>query len=107
LKHSGTGWAETIGHNFSSEPGGYPNGPLLLDSANNAYGTTYYSKGVVNGTVFRLNLTTGVFTVLHTFSGSDGSGPIGTVISDAAGNLYGTTYGGGSSGAGVVYEITP
>jgi hypothetical protein len=42
-------------------------------------------------------------TVLHAFRGaSDGLAPYGRVISDAAGNLYGTTAFGGTSGAGIV-----
>jgi uncharacterized repeat protein (TIGR03803 family) len=39
--------------------------------------------------------------------GSDGSSPYAGVISDAAGNLYGTTYSGGCAGYGVVFKLTP
>jgi hypothetical protein len=55
-------------------------------------------------------------TVLYTFQGgSDGSSPIGDLIFDSAGNLYGTTqYGGGGScslngyqGCGTVFELSP
>jgi uncharacterized repeat protein (TIGR03803 family) len=44
-------------------------------------------------------------TVLHTFSGPDGLYPYSGVTLDRAGNLYGTTYGGGQSGNGTVYEL--
>jgi uncharacterized repeat protein (TIGR03803 family) len=45
--------------------------------------------------------------VLHTFrGGGDGIAPYGRLISDAEGNLYGTTAFGGASGAGVVFELT-
>jgi len=44
-------------------------------------------------------------TVLHAFVGADGSQPTGAVTLDSQGNLYGTTYSGGSYGLGVVYEI--
>src|ERR1700680_3764831 len=46
-------------------------------------------------------------TVLHHFGvGSDGQAPYGRVISDASGNLYGTTAFGGTSGAGIVFQLT-
>src|SRR5580704_12832063 len=46
-------------------------------------------------------------TVLHAFrGGGDGIAPYGRLISDAEGNLYGTTAFGGASGAGVVFELT-
>jgi hypothetical protein len=57
-----------------------------------------------------------VLTVLHNFDGPDGERPAGGVIRDAEGNLYGTTYSGGSSsvvdgcggvGCGTVWKLTP
>ena len=45
-------------------------------------------------------------TVLHSFTGSDGANPYAGLIADRAGNLYGTTLGGGASGNGVVFELT-
>jgi uncharacterized repeat protein (TIGR03803 family) len=47
------------------------------------------------------------YTVLHSFKGSptDGSGPESGLIGDSAGNLYGTTLGGGASDAGVVFKL--
>jgi len=39
--------------------------------------------------------------------GTDGQGPFAGVVSDSAGNLYGTTVSGGINGAGTVYEVTP
>src|SRR5579864_3849776 len=50
------------------------------------------------------------FTVLHTFTGlPDGGYPDAGLIRDAAGNLYGTTYNGGSGcggiGCGTVFKI--
>lgn len=47
-------------------------------------------------------------TVLHSFGrGTDGVQPVGGVIFDTAGNLYGTTTGGGIHGYGTVFELTP
>ena len=60
------------------------------------------------GVVFKLN-TAGKETILHSFPASltDGAGPFGGLVRDAAGNLYGTTQGGGASGQGVVFKLTP
>jgi uncharacterized repeat protein (TIGR03803 family) len=52
------------------------------------------------------------YTVLHSFSGSDGWQPWAGLIADGKGNLYGTTYGGGKAGCGayacgVVFKLSP
>ena len=47
-------------------------------------------------------------SVLYSFAGNgDGSEPYGGVIADSAGNLYGTTAGGGTDNCGTVFEISP
>ena len=69
---------------------------------------TLYPSG--NGVVFELAELNGkpTETVLYSFTGgSDGCGPSAGLIADSAGNLYGTTYLGGSLGLGVVFEVTP
>jgi len=92
--------------------GNSPIGGVVLDSAGNLYGTTEAggpgsSWPYGSGVVLKVD-TTGHETVLYTFTGgADGGVPKAGVIRDAAGNLYGTTYSGGSAGAGVVYKITP
>ena len=43
---------------------------------------------------------------LVSFNGANGTQPIGGLVADAAGNLFGTTYGGGAYGVGTVFEIT-
>jgi uncharacterized repeat protein (TIGR03803 family) len=95
----------TVLHAFTGAPdGGFPgNGGLILDAKGNVYGTT--SEGGTGacsggcGTVFKLN-TAGKETVLYSFTGTNGDGkyPQGGLVQDAAGNLYGTTFGGGTSG---------
>jgi uncharacterized repeat protein (TIGR03803 family) len=48
------------------------------------------------------------YTVLYTFTGAgDGGQPLGTLLADSKGNLYGTTFGGGEFGKGTVFELTP
>lgn len=109
-------WSESILYTFmGTGDGAQPNGNMLMDHAGNLYGTTTYG-GDFNcyvrgcGVVFELmpNATGWVETVLHTFDGAnDGQYPKGGLISDSAGNLYGTTTFGGTSGGGTVYELTP
>lgn len=47
------------------------------------------------------------FNVIHTFNGSQGSGPVGTLAIDGAGNLYGATESGGQHGQGTVFLLHP
>ena len=98
---------ESVVYSFgsSSNDGNRPQGSLISDSAGNLYGTTY-SGGTNNlGTVFEIAAGTHNETVLHSFIGSDGALPSTVLISDSAGNLYGTTEFGGSHGNGTVFEI--
>jgi uncharacterized repeat protein (TIGR03803 family) len=88
---------------------GVPSGALLLDSTGNLFGTAYIGNHNNAGTVFKLSPVgnSWVATTLHEFgNGKDGSKPASGVVMDQAGNLYGTTTGGGDFGAGVIFEIT-
>jgi len=60
--------------------------------------------GRANGTVFQLT-PAGQFTVLHTFTGSDGAGPVG-LIRATDGNLYGATESGGTNNLGTTFQIS-
>jgi uncharacterized repeat protein (TIGR03803 family) len=96
-------------HQFNGTDGSRPYGGLTLDQAGNLYGTTGAGGAYGYGTVFELTPNKdGSWSehVLHSFSDRpDGSGPLGGVIFDAAGNLYGTTSSGGSDEGGAVYEL--
>ena len=82
-------------HSFSFTDGSSPNGDLLRDSAGNLYGTAQFGGSSNRGVVFKLDAK-GNETVLYTFTGqADGGIPIGRVIRDSAGNLYGITSLGG------------
>jgi len=82
------------------------------------YGSSYGSRSTFEpdlGAVFELTLA-GTLTTLHSFSGSDGSYPVGPMMQASNGNLYGTTSEGGSSatcpsngfeGCGTIFQITP
>jgi uncharacterized repeat protein (TIGR03803 family) len=97
----------TLLHSFSGTPDGVnPLAGLLRDAAGNLYGTTEY--GGANGgygTVFKLTAK-GRLTLLHSFAGMpDGENPYSRLIRDAAGNFYGTTFYGGTSGYGTVFKL--
>lgn len=48
------------------------------------------------------------YTVMHSFSGgNDGEMLWGSLLLDAQGNTYGTTYYGGANGAGTVFQLSP
>jgi uncharacterized repeat protein (TIGR03803 family) len=113
LSPSNGGWNETILYEFGHADGSEPSGGLVLDAAGNLYGMTSYFGTYGYGTLFKLSPAVGggwTKSVLHSFGGSvnDGLYPAGSLIWDAAGNLYGVTYGGGIRyGQGTVFEITP
>jgi len=84
-----------------------------MDAAGDLYGTASGGGSAGAGVVFKLD-PTGHETVLYSFTGqccgvptTDGVQPLGGVIVDSAGNLYGTTTWGGSSGLGTVYKLDP
>jgi uncharacterized repeat protein (TIGR03803 family) len=85
--------------------GSHPYAGVVLDSAGNLYGTTAYGGPANGGVVFKLD-TSGRETVLYGFPGAaDGSYPSAGLIRDSAGNFYGTTSAGGTSGWGTVYKL--
>lgn len=102
----------------NSSDGSSPFGPLIRDRAGNLYGTTPYGGTYGGdcfdgcGTVFKVS-PTGEETILHVFAGApaDGANPYAGLTADSAGNLYGTTFVGGSGcanqGCGTVFKITP
>ena len=85
---------------------------LIFDGVVNLYGTTY-NGGHGQGSVFKLTPSLGewIYTSLHDFCSSsgcsDGAYPTGDIVTDANGNLYGTTTSGGQTGDGVLWKITP
>ena len=104
-------WTEKVLHSFGSGMDGEISyGGLIFDAAGNLYGTTAYGGTNDLGTVFELTPAAGgtwTEKVLHSFgSGTDGTYPWAGLIFDAAGNLYGTTSGGGTAG-GTLFELTP
>jgi uncharacterized repeat protein (TIGR03803 family) len=116
LTKSGSTWSEKVLHDFGgSKDGEYPTGNLVFDSAGNLYGTTEgggsHGNGTENvgGTAFKLAPKSGggfTESVIHNFGGSgDGISPRANLILDSSGNLYGTTFSGGTHSAGTVFKL--
>lgn len=110
LTRSGNGWIETILHNFGAPgDGSVPLHGVILDAAGNLYGMTQNGGAESAGTVFQLVHSGGSWTenILTSFpsSGGIGGGPLGGLVIDQAGNLYGATSIGldGSS----VFQLSP
>ena len=106
-------WTEKTLHRFAGgKDGATALAGMAFDKAGNLYGTTT-NGGLHHGTVYELSPeTTGTWTekILHRFAlnGIDGSGPqLATLVVDATGKVFGVTGGGGTSSAGVVFEIQP
>lgn len=101
----------SVVYNFCSlnncADGSMPTGRLILSNAGNFYGATNRGGTFNQGTVFEL---TPEYTesVLYSFTGGgDGGNPVGKLTQDAAGNIYGVTYAGGTAAAsGTVFKIT-
>jgi uncharacterized repeat protein (TIGR03803 family) len=115
---------ETVLHSFNLDGGGaFVYSDLIRDIKGNLYGTTFvggnlsFCGGVGCGVVFKVD-SSGTETVLYAFTGTGGDGafPVfGALVRDSAGNLYGTTGGGGNVsgpcannglfGCGTVFKI--
>lgn len=101
-------------HTFSGADGSDPVAPLVQANDGNFYGTTGAGGTSLNctggcGTVFKIT-PGGKLTTLHSFDGSDGSGPAGPLVQATDGYFYGTTTQGGTSnkcvgGCGTVFKI--
>ena len=118
LSPSGRGWAETTLYVFTGKlnngDGWQPASGVIADGAGNLYGTTESggSNSCTNGcgTVYQLTRSGFGWTekILYTFQGGiDGQNPVGGLVFDQAGNLYGTASNGGVNGGGTVYKLTP
>ena len=104
-------WTQTVIYSFTaSGDGRWPYGGVIRDSQGNLYGTTSFGGAMGYGTVFMLAPQpdgSWTATILYSFTGGiDGSEPYTGLVLDTKGNLYGTTYLGGTSGLGTVFQLT-
>jgi uncharacterized repeat protein (TIGR03803 family) len=103
----------TVLHDFTDSPDGAIPNPIIQDAQGNLYGTTLFG-GLSNcdlgtcGTVFKIDRA-GHESILYDFQGGDnGVNPLGSLVLDAQGNLWGTTQGNGfDGGASVVFKLEP
>jgi len=104
------GWSESVLYSFAGgNDGASPYAGVIFDVAGGLYGTTFAGGSYGDGTVFRLNPSrSGQWSehVILPFDGSNGSGPLGGLVSNGP-DFYGVTEGGGKYGAGVAYELVP
>ena len=114
-------WSETVLHSFeyNSSDGFYPYGGLVFDATGNLYGTGFDGGTYGYGVIFEMTpAKNGQWTekLLYSFGSrrNDGWLPMGNLIFDPSGNLYGSTIAGGiqssicdSYGCGTVFELSP
>lgn len=109
---------ETILYAFQGGSDGFqPVSNVVMDQSGNLYGTTAaggaFNSGCSSegcGTIFEVQPNGTKITLYQFQGGTDGEGPTGPLIADSAGNLFGTTEGGGGcalGGCGTVFELTP
>src|SRR5207244_2674484 len=88
----------------------HPESELIQGTDGNFYGTTTEGGANNYGTVFTMT-PAGVLTTLVEFTGNGatnkGTSPQAGLVQGSDGNFYGTTYGGGASGKGTVFQMTP
>jgi uncharacterized repeat protein (TIGR03803 family) len=110
-----SGFTEQPIYNFpaSTNDGQHPQGDLVLGPDGSLYGATHDGQNAsVYGTIFKLTPPVsgaGLWTesILYTFNGTTGSGPVGSLIMDASGALYGLAYNGGTTNDGTAFKLSP
>ena len=104
-------------HAFSGGDGAFPAAGVIRDTQGKLYGTTELGGAGGYGTAFKID-TGGNETTLYNFCGeancTDGASPVAALLLDTKGNLFGTTYAGGTdtncgsgNGCGTVFELAP
>jgi uncharacterized repeat protein (TIGR03803 family) len=106
----GTSCCGAIIHSFGLPDGINPVGNLVQGPDGNLYGVTTAGGTAGKGTIFEISTDGSVFNVVHNFGdgtvSNDGSMANGGLILGEDGNLYGTTYSGGSAGLGTAFKFT-
>jgi uncharacterized repeat protein (TIGR03803 family) len=112
LTPSQSGWRGQALHEFQMNGDGtQPFGGVVADTAGNLYGVTEFGGVYDQGTVYELSPSGAGWTetILHSFNanGIDGYRPVGGLVMDALGNIYGGTQGGGSNNQGAAFMLSP
>jgi uncharacterized repeat protein (TIGR03803 family) len=107
-------WSKKVLHQFDKSDGALPDADLVWDASGNLWGSTNQgaNSGCPNGcgTIFELRRGKGNgrrFSVVYEFIMQQGAAPLGNMVFDESGNLYGSTDIGGSAGDGVVFKLSP
>jgi uncharacterized repeat protein (TIGR03803 family) len=110
LTESAGTWTESPLIKFNDTDGAYPAAGLIQEAGGLLFGTTALGDAYAGGNVFELHQAGGSWTheTLWAFGGTSGDGkePLCDLVADGSGNLYGTTFVGGSASAGTVFELT-
>jgi uncharacterized repeat protein (TIGR03803 family) len=107
INTNGTGYTSLHSFVGGTSDGSYPNGSLTLVGST-LYGMTSQDGSSDQGTIFKINTDGNGFTIVHSFGSItwDGHGPKGS-LTLVGSSLFGMTEGGGPSGNGVVFSLTP
>lgn len=109
LTQSNGVWSEHVLYAFGGGDGAqYPESAVHRDAKGALYGTSSYGGPYNQGIVYKLVRSGNIWkeSMLHYFGGTgDGSYPIGPLIADTSGTLYGTTSGGGAHDSGTVFRL--
>jgi len=108
----GFGWSESFLYSFQNgSDGSNPSAGLIFDQSGNLYGATLHGGSGGGGTVFKLTPSSGgwTFSLVYSLTGTQNHscGPIGKLVMDGAGNLFGTANCDGEYNAGSVFKLTP
>jgi uncharacterized repeat protein (TIGR03803 family) len=98
------GTTYTVLHNFDNTGGSSPQGNLVFASNKKFYGLTMSGGANGNGVLFNMDTNGTIYTDLHDFTNTEGSGPYGSLMQASNTKLYGLTYGGASFGGGSLFE---
>ena len=82
-----------------------PWGGLVKGSDGNLYGTTLFGGVNNSGSIFRID-SSDQFSLIHSFTSSEGTFPVAPLFSASNGTMYGTTDGGGAYGVGTIFSVT-
>jgi uncharacterized repeat protein (TIGR03803 family) len=111
LTANGNAYQERVVYTFQGNAqGANPSAGVLAGNRGALFGTTFNGGTAFKGTVFKLSPRGGIYsiTILHSFTGgSDGQWPLGDLIADSSGSLYGTTAGDEQNSFGTVFKLTP
>ncbi|MGB8890133.1 MAG: choice-of-anchor tandem repeat GloVer-containing protein [Candidatus Korobacteraceae bacterium] len=110
LTPSGGGWLGNVIYSFQGlDDGANPSGGVVIDRSGNLYGITEEGGFRGGGTLYQLSLSGSSWTerTIQAFAHTSGCVPVGGLIVDSAGNLYGTTTACGTHGAGTVFRLSP